>query len=349
MIVAAFASVGLLVVHHVQGATTTVPQSVPYSESGTFSYGRTVEGGVYDNDTLGAPEPLFRALIDELPLEYEYRLAPAAPGAQFSSVIGSYRLYAEIGPGSGWKRTIEIQPLTLFGGDGFSTAAVVDLSEVDRQPDAIEETIGIDVTVYTMRVVAAVSAQGELDGLPFVRELEQALAFQLTDLQLQFAATVSELELTNPGSVSRYVAAGRDFTVPMIGYQIPYALFPRIAAVGLGFSALTLLVIALATFATWRAGEAARVQARYGHLLVEVEEREIELRARPMSVSQFEDLVRLAEREGLPILHRSGRQADEYFVFERDVAYSFVIWQHQPRLADSGLLQVGATPPDGAG
>ena len=83
--------------------------------------------------------------------------------------------------------------------------------------------------------------------------------------------------------------------------------------------------------------------------MVEVEEEEIEANVRPMSVGQFEDLVRVAEREGLSILHRRGRQVDEYFVFERDVAYSYVIWQNQQPPATGALHQLGATPPDHAG
>ncbi len=358
LMVATVASVAMLVAFRAKGATTTTTENVSYSESGSFSYGRTIEGGVYDNDTLGAPEPLFRELIDELPLRYEYRLAPSTPDAEIQNVTGWYRLHAEVSAANGWKRTIELQPTMLFGGTGFDTSTSIDLAEVDRQLAAIEEQTGIAIKVYSLQVIAEVETQGELDGLPFRRTLEQALLFQLTPLQLQFNPSGSELELTNAGSVSRDIVVGRDFTVPMIGYQIPYASFPRMGALGLGLTAATLLLIALATLVTWRAGEATRVKARYGHLIVEVEEEEIEANVKPMSVGRFEDLVRVAEREGLSILHRRGRQVDEYFVFERDVAYSYVIWQSQQQPAAGPLQQqpaagplqqqLGATPPDSA-
>ena len=345
----AVVSVAMLVALRAKGATTTAAESVSYRESGSFSYGRTVEGGVYDNDTLGAPEPLFRELIDELPVQYEYRLAPSAPGAEFRNVTGWYRLHAELSTPNGWKRTIELQPTMLFGGPAFDTSTRIDLSEVDRQLEAIEEQTGIAIKVYSLRVMAEVQTQGELEGLPFTRSLEQTLLFHLTDLQLQFNPSDSELKVTNGGAVSRDIMVGRDFTVPMIGYQVSYASFPRMGAVGLGLTSLTLPLIALATLVTWRAGEAIRVKARYGHLIVEVAEEEIEANVKPMSVSQFEDLVRVAEREGLSILHRRGRQVDEYFVFERDVAYSYVIWQSQRRPATGPLHQLGATPPDHGG
>ena len=349
LMVATVVSVAMLVAVRARGATTTAAESISYSERGSFSYGRTIEGGVYDNDTLGAPEPLFRELIDQLPLRYEYRLAPSAPGAEFGNVTGWYRLHAEVSTPNGWKRTIELQPTMLFGETGFDTSTSIDLSEVDRELAAIEDQTGIAIKVYSLRVIAEVETRGEFDGLPLTRSLEQTLLFHLTDLQLQFNPSDSELEITNVGSVSRDVAVGRDFTVPMIGYQIPYASFPRMGAIGLGLTSAILLLISLATLITWRAGEATRMKARYGQLLVEVEEEEIEARVRPMSVSQFEDLVRVAEREGLPILHRRGRQVDEYFVFERDVGYSYVIWQSQQRPATGPLQQLGATPPDRAG
>ena len=143
--------------------TETVTERIPFTERGTFSYGRTVEGGVYDHDRLEAPEPLFRQLIDELPFQYEYQLIPSAPGDELSNVVGSYRLRAELSQANGWKRTIELQPTMLFGGGQFSTSVTIDLGEVDKQIESIEQSTGIDSKLYTLRVIAEVTAQGRLD------------------------------------------------------------------------------------------------------------------------------------------------------------------------------------------
>ncbi len=344
--VTALVSVALFALPRVRGATETATERIPFTEHGTFSYGRTVEGGVYDYDRLEAPEPLFRQLIDELPFQYQYELIPSAPGAELSDVVGSYRLRAELSQANGWKRTFEIQPTMLFGGGQFNTSVTIDLGEVDRQIELIEQSTGIISKLYTLRVIADVTAQGRLDGLPFTRELQQTLEFRLTALQLQFDPGTSELEVTTTASVGRPIEVGREITVPMLGYKIAYATMPRFSVAGFGLVALGSLAIALATLATWRSGEAARIRAAHGRLMVEIDQEEIDLAGRPMGVNQIDDLVRIAQWTGLPIMHREGEQFDEYFILARDAAYLYTSWK-RPRGQTAGRSGFLGMPRDG--
>lgn len=321
------ASVALPVLLYVQGDTRERTETVPFVERGTFSYEAVAGSGVYDGDRLGAPEPLFRRLTDDLPLLYEYEVTPSAPGEELSNVTGSYRLFAEIRQENGWKRTIELQPTMLFAGDRFSTSAVIDLRTVDRLIDGVEEQTGVIADVYRLRVVANVQVEGDLAGRPFTRQLEQALEFRLTDLQLQLMTRSSTIEWTDTGTVTRTVEVGRALSIPLVSLDIPYSTFPILAAVGIGVSALGLLLMALATFLIWRAGEPARIRARYGHRMVAIEVEEGASGEQPLVVDRFDDLVHIADRAGLVILHWEDAMFDDYLVFDQRTSYRYTIWK----------------------
>ena len=321
------ASVALPVLLYVQGDTRERTETVPFVERGTFSYEAVAGSGVYDGDHLGAPEPLFRRLTDDLPLLYEYEVTPSAPGEELSNVTGSYRLFAEIRQENGWKRTIELQPTMLFAGDRFSTSAVIDLRTVDRLIDGVEEQTGVIADVYRLRVVANVQVEGDLAGRPFTRQLEQALEFRLTDLQLQLMTRSSTIEWTDTGTVTRTVEVGRALSIPLVSLDIPYSTFPILAAVGIGVAALGLLLMALATFLIWRAGEPARIRARYGHRMVAIEVEEGASGEQPLVVDRFDDLVHIADRAGLVILHWEDAMFDDYLVFDQRTSYRYTIWK----------------------
>lgn len=340
----ALGSAALLAVVHLTGTTREASHDIPYTETATFTYERIVEGGVYDFDTLRAPQPVFRTLLDELPLEFEYQLATAAPDAELTNVIGSYRLVAEVRRDDGWSRTFELQPTTLFAGTGFAALVSLDLSEVDRQLAEIEALTEVTAKVYRLGVIAEVNARGELAGLPFERSLEQRLEFLLTPLQLMFDAANSELELAETANVSQPALVPRVFHAPLLPLAIAYSDFPKLSAVGFGIAGSALLAMTLVTLFTWRSGEAARIRASHGHRIVEIGAEEIDFGGRAMNVDQFDDLVRVAEWEGMPIMHRGGKDSDEYFIFDRDASYHFTSWRHLADHPQHGQQQPGSLP-----
>ncbi len=340
----ALGSAALLAVVHLTGTTREVSHDIPYTETATFTYERVVEGGVYDFDMLRAPQPVFRKLLDELPLEFEYQLATAAPDEELTNVIGSYRLVAEVRRDDGWSRTFELQPTTLFAGTGFAAPVSLDLREIDRQLAEIEALTEITAKVYRLGVIAEVNARGELAGRQFERSLEQRLEFLLTPLQLMFDAANSELELAKTANVSLPAFAPRIFHMPLLPLAIAYSDFPKLSAVGFGIAGSALLAMTLVTLLTWRSGEAARIRASHGHRIVEIEEEEIDFGGRAMNVDQFDDLVRVAEWEGLPIMHRGGKDSDEYFIFDRDASSHFTSWRPLAAHPQHGQQQPGSLP-----
>ena len=318
------ASLPLLV--RLRGETHEVSETIPIEQQGTFSYDQALGSGVYDDDRVTAPEPVFRKLTDELPIQYSYLLAPTAGGGDLTFLTGSYRLYVEVRQPNGWRRTLELQPTTLFAGNGFSTTQSLTLTDVDRLVEALETATEIRTDVSALHIVAEVNIEGQLDGIPFTTSLEQAIDFLITDLQVQFSPANSVLEAFDTTTVSRPIEVPRQLSVPILGVGIAYSALPEVGFAGAVLGSLGLAVVLGATFTVWRSGERARIHARHGHRMVDVGD-EVDAGERPLDVKQFDDLVRIADRDGLVIIHHEDALADEYFVFEGEVTYRHTRWR----------------------
>lgn len=140
----ALGSLVLLGLWAIKGATTEVSERIALSETGSFSYGGIVGAGVYDEDILAAPEPLFRLVLDDLPMTYEYSVTSDAPDAVLTNVLGTYEITMQVHDENGWKRTFVLQPSTTFAGERFVAASAVDLTAIDALLDFVAELTALE-------------------------------------------------------------------------------------------------------------------------------------------------------------------------------------------------------------
>lgn len=294
-------AVALPLVLSAQGSTELTTTAVPYGVQGTFRYGPEASGRLFEGDTDAPPQPVFRALASELPIVYEYAIASESAFAA-ENVTGSYELVAEVRHANGWRQPLEIQPTTLFAGSNVALNGTLDLSAVDAVIEEFETATGITSDIYELGLVATVAIEGELSGQPFSRRIVHPVGFRMTQLQLQFDDRIGDLGLLDAGTVSTISATSRTLNVPLLGTEIAYTDFPRIAVTILVLAGFGLAILGLITYQTFRAGEQAQIHSRYDHLLVEVASDRIPVTDRVLRVARFGDLVRIAERESLPIL-----------------------------------------------
>ncbi|MDA1062259.1 MAG: signal peptidase I [Chloroflexi bacterium] len=327
----ALGSVALLGLWAINGSTIEVSEGIPLTEQGSFTYGGSVGAGVYDEDILAAPEPLFRRVLNELPMSYDYHVTSDDPDVVLTNVLGSFEITAQVQDENGWKRTFALQPSTTFAGDHFVAASGVDLATIDALLDAVAELTGLESGLHRLSVFASVSSRGELDGIAFERTFDQSITFLLTELKLQYEASTSELNSSTGSTVPRLVTVPRLFNPPVLPVSVSYARLPAIAVLLLALAAIGAGTVGTATLLTWRLGATTRIRAVYGRLIVELQEADPVISARSLRVNHFEDLVRVAESEGVAIMHRESDAEDDYVVVARDVTWRFLIPKRRQR------------------
>ena len=321
----ALISIGLLGLIVVNRPVRTDSEAIPFTEQGTFVYGGPVAAGVYDGDLLVAPEPLYRQLVDELPIRFNYDLTSGNAGPVMTNISGSVELTAQIVGGDGWTRTYLLYPRTQFTSAQVDAVASLDLAGIEADLVGVSELTGVASNQHVVRVVANVQTSGLIDGVPFETDYQHLAQFRMTPLALQFDGTADSLTFSESRSVARQIVAPRVLELPMIPFTLSYRQFPLVGGLGLVVSFVLLLLVARATRATSDQGEAARISAAHGALLVKMVEERATLGPRPHGVSQFSDLVRLAAMEGLAIMHRSGSKQDEYFVLSTDRSWRYAV------------------------
>lgn len=312
------------------GRTQDTTEAVAFTERGVFGYGGTIGDGVYDGDELGAPEPLYRQLANDLPLTFNYDIAATSPDASIANVLGSYGLVAVVGGEDGWTRIFPLIPSTPFASAPLEVSATLRLATLEAELAAIAAQTGVEASRYSVRVIATIEASGQIDGIPFEVDHSQFALFRLSPLQLQFDGTPADLTLTESGSVGRPATIERVLTVPVLPISFRYSRLPVFGGFGLAVSIALLFVVGRASLATAKLGEAARIRATYGALLVEVAEARAAFGPVPHDVTQFTDLVRLASAEGLAIMHRPGDEDDEYFVNTSDRSWRYRVQRSEP-------------------
>ncbi|MEZ4503354.1 MAG: signal peptidase I [Dehalococcoidia bacterium] len=305
-------------------ATATTTDTRSYNERGAFTYERTVLGGVYDDDRLTAPQPLFRQLASTLPIAFDYTLEAPAAGLGIEDVRGTLELWGELRRSDGWSRRVELRSPLEFTGAHATIQSLVDLQSTDGLMDAVTEATGIDSGTYTLRVYASHEATATFAGQPIERTGTQFVEFMVGDLSVELIQGASELSREESGTVPVISVRPATFALPLLGTEFANVEVPGFARLAQYGAGAVFLVVALASWLTWRAGEDARIRARYGALLLRAALSEHRAAARTITVSTFADLARVAEGEGLLVLHEPHlRGGVEYRVFATDATYRY--------------------------
>ncbi len=302
-----FAAAVLALFAFTRPLTRTTGVDIPYTHSGQFSYRADVPPGIYDGTVAQTGDPIFRRVTSALPATFAYRFSTEQP-AQLS---GNCALYAELSDGDGWRRSLELQPETPLQGTGCTVTGIIDLAQVQALIDAFEEQTGVSRTQYTLALAPRVTITGSLAGEGLDDTFTPRFAFRVDHDRL--VPMSQETMPAQQGMVrgTKVLAS----TIPLPGGALDVGMARRLA--------LSLLMIAIsAGLLLWRGvlrteqDTAARVRFRFGEHLATA--RALDLSgARVVDLAEVDDLGKLAERLGRPIIETP----HGFVLLDGDVAY----------------------------
>ena len=193
--VVAFLSLLLGVIAFTRSATQLVSDDVSYQHLGFFSYSAAAPAGVYDTATIRSGEPIFPNLTCSINVAFNYTLA-AAP---LENIGGIYQMTAILThPQSGWQRTIPLQEQIPFSGNAFDTQAELNLCEVVRLIELVEELTSARPGSYILSINPRVSVTGLVAGRALDSTFEPKLAFQYDRTQFYLVGQGEDFRLAKP-------------------------------------------------------------------------------------------------------------------------------------------------------
>lgn len=302
-----------------------------YSETGSFSYEIQMEPStIYPDGVLrspesppapgaeaAAPQPAFASLAREARLTFQYQLEAGAP----ADLGGTIAADLVVRPRGGeWLRTTPLLAAEPFQGTTAARKLTLDLVALKALIAQVEEETGLRGGGYELTVVAKVEGKGTYAGSPLETSFESP--FTLT---YDGALITPPAELTSKAqaSVTETVAVSRKLSLGVWSPTVTLARGLALTGFSTAFGAATVLGGYLAFLL--RNDEQARIRARYGSQMVDVQATESAGREDAIGVASIRDLARLAERFGSVILHQPLPDGHRYFVRDGDDTYEYVI------------------------
>jgi signal peptidase I len=303
-----------------------------YTETGTFDYAIVMEPSTLYADGILLPKP-------ETTRAAEDAGTPVSPPAAFTSlarearVTFQYEMESEeqaalngtvaadlvISPARGeWSRSAPLLGLEAFEGLSVTKPLTIDLVSVGALIARIEEETGLSGSPYELAVVARIDALGTRGGEPLQTSFEST--FTLT-YDRTLITPPSELTTTVPASSSEMVTTSKSLSLILWSPSVSVAR--SLAVVGFTTALGAALVFGGYLALRLASDEEARIRARYGSRLVDVQT-EADRDEDSICVASIRDLSRLAERFGTVILHQPLPAGHRYFVRDGEDTYEYV-------------------------
>jgi signal peptidase I len=324
---------------YVHPATRTISSTIKYSQTGEFGYSALAPAGpVYESRQIATGDPVFLRLVSHIDLTFHYRLE----SDRAANVVGSERLAVRLSDGSGWHRTLVLQPETQFRGRTFTAKGRLDLSAIRSLIHRVQALTGMPRDTYTVTVLPVVTVAGTLAGEQLEGRFTPELTFRLDDLHLELEG--SEAASGTPGD-SLHPAEEQALTLTRTGPN-PLAVFGirlELNTVRLMATALAMIGLVAGMWIWWlsrrlrRLDEPDRINAQYGSWLLPVELEGTEPN-RTVRVFSMENLLRVAALADQMVLHEEREGEHSYLVRYGGWVYSY----HSGRRGHRGLGSTAA-------
>ena len=301
---------------------TAPADNIQYQQEGFFFYSATGAPTVYDTDTVHSGEPIFPKLTCFLNVGFAYNIL----SAQLQGISGSYQMVARVMDNqSGWQRTIPMVQETAFKSNSYFTMTTLDLCQVETMVNLVEQETGLHAGTYDLDIVMHVATASTMAGTAITDTFDPTLVFKFDKTHFFLAADPSKAD---PMHFSKQGQAGnanlQANTIPLLGWQPSVLSLRVISLLGLGLSLVLLMMTGWYVFNKARQSPDALFRLKYGALLVDVYEQNLDPTAQVIDVSSMDDLAKLAERQNTMILHMIVNFLHYYLVQSNGTVYRYV-------------------------
>lgn len=301
---------------------TRPADEIKYLQESQFSYSATGTPGIYDTNVVRSGEPVFPRLTCFLNIGFNYRVI----GGGLQGVSGMHQLVAKVmDEQSGWQRTIAMNQPSAFDGEAFSTSSTLDLCQIVALVNTLEQETGLRAGTYTLEIIPQVTMYAVANGTQISDSFDPKLVFRFDEVHFSLSSPKGQedpLSLSQQSSVPNPNLTAN--TLSVLGWEPSVRTIRMMSLFGLVVSLGGLFLIGLQYFGTTGQNEEAMIRLKYGALLVNVYEHDIEPFSRLIDVTTIDELAKLAERHNTVILHMTLNFLHCYLVQSNSVTYRFI-------------------------
>jgi signal peptidase I len=319
-------------------------ETLRYEQQAAFGYTVSTEPStLYPDGKVGpvaaaagtkdapAVPPVYTKLARSVEVDFDYTLKSMLPAI----VSGEIRAELQVRAGeSGWTKTQTLLAPTAFDGPSASARLEIPLASVVSLIESVEKETGYTATAYDLVVAPTVTLKGQLGAKPIEETYSPSFTFTYTKTQITPDSELVKSEPKSSGEDVREVVR-----TSLAGISMP------VTSARLAGSAMTLAALlgagamAAVVFLGLGRGEAARIRARYGSMVISVEGAHLaEDESQQVRLASIQDLIRLANKDGRMVFHQTRPDgSDVYFVQDGSLAYVYASAALKP--SASGTVQ----------
>lgn len=296
---------------------------IDFSEIGVFSYSASASKGVYDSGAIKGGDPIFPQLICSVDFSFQYVLMPQSA----EDITGTHRLTAIVSdPGSGWTRSLPLQAETPFSGNTLGTTVPLNVCEIDRLIQSMEQESGFHSASYFLTILPNVQLKGILAGRPLETRFNAGLTFRYD--RTHFALVKDEenndpLSINQQGILHEERTAANTMLLPGMEAAVPTVRWSALLGLILSLAGFAFLTMRVQDFS--KSNYAGFIRLRYQSFIAEIQNSAAMDSTNVIDVASMDDLAKLAEKSGSLILHAKELVTDKYFVHGAGVTYRFTI------------------------
>ena len=301
---------------------TRPADKIQYRQESQFTYSATGTPVIYDTETVRSGEPVFPRLTCFLNIGFTYN----AIGEELQAVSGSHQLIARVSDEqSGWQRTIPMTDRATFNGNSFATSSALDLCQIVSLVNVLKQETGLRATNFTLEIIPQVIMTALADGNQISDSFEPRLVFRFDEVHFSLSTPKGQ---EDPLYLSRESMAANSNILPnsisIPGAWISIASLRIIALVGFGVSLTGLLAFVWHLFKAARQNRETLIRLRYGSLMVNIYERDLQPTSTLIDVTTIDELAKLAERHNTVMLHMALNFLHSYFVQCNGITYRYI-------------------------
>jgi signal peptidase I len=292
-----------------------------YDQTGQFRYGAAAPSGIYDAAEVATGDPIFREVSDSVHVWFDYELTSDIPAI----MSGTWDLNAVLSTDNGWSRTVPLVTDQAFDGTGFSGEASIELDTLSQITNRVAEQTGVSHDRFKLTFVPLVAVDGTLAGQTFSDTFAPELAFSADPMELTLASSGEDDALAPSKTGIVKLPEIEPNTIPLLTWSIDVTLARLLAIAGLLLSVISVVAIVVMAMNANRSSGGAVVPSRYNAMLVDISDPDPAMTGsgQVVAVRSFDDLARLAERDGQVILRHAANGFERFIVRCADITYQY--------------------------
>lgn len=292
-----------------------------YSHTGSFDYDvHLLKNSLYTIDILHSGQgPFFKKIIDNISASFTYNFK----GTKQAEIQGSYKITAQVQTNH-WSKNYEIKPSTSFNSDTgqvqFSTEFPIDLTLYEDYISQISEEIGSAAQNSKLDISCLVAITAKTVDGTINEKLSSSIQIPLSQNIVEIGENLTTTQIGSIDKLEKVYVSDKESKQDTLTKSSVFLSIILIGFVGITKNR--------PESTDKISKKLKKINKKYGEWIVKTSEPSLFGNLKTIKVDSLDDLVKVSEEIGKPLIHFSPNIIDEAHIFavlDDSIQYKFVL------------------------